>query len=168
MGSWAAVRGRKHARTIPLLAAALVAFFLASPQRADAGLATADLARAEQRLSRVFHEHGLVQVADLGEVWEAATGLPIPLGVIAADCTWPEGHVRAVEDGIRRSIAAAEADPAAAWPFIRAHAQEMSEEVCRRHIALYVNAFSRDLGDEGLAAIAELRARGRAAGALPG
>lgn len=116
----------------------------------------------------VFHEHGLVQVADLGEVWEAETGLPIPLGVIAADRSWPEGQVEAIEDGIVRSIAAAEADPAAAWPFIRAHAQEMSEEVCRRHIALYVNAFSRDLGDEGRAAIAELRARGRAAGALPG
>jgi hypothetical protein len=62
----------------------------------------------------VFHEHGLVQVADLGEVWEAATGLPIPLGVIAADRGWPEGHVRAIEDGIVRSIAAAEADPARA------------------------------------------------------
>lgn len=116
----------------------------------------------------VFREHGLAQVADLGEVWEAATGLPLPLGVIAARRELPEGQVRAIEDGIVRSIAAAEADPAAAWPFIRAHAQEMSEEVCRKHIALYVNAYSRDLGDEGRAAIAELRARGRAAGALPG
>lgn len=116
----------------------------------------------------VFHEHGLAQVADLGVVWEAATGLPLPLGVIAAHRELPEGQVRAIEDGIARSIAAAEADPAAAWPFIRAHAQEMSEEVCRKHIALYVNAYSRELGDEGRAAIAELRARGRAAGALPG
>lgn len=116
----------------------------------------------------VFHEHGLVQVADLGEVWEAATGLPLPLGVIAAERGLPAGQVRAIEEGIARSIAAAEADPQAAWPFVQAHAQEMSPEVCRRHIALYVNAYSRDLGAEGAAAIEELRGRGRAAGALPG
>ena len=59
MGSWAAVRGRRPARTTPLLAALLAALFVASPHRADAGLATADLARAEQRLSRAFHENGL-------------------------------------------------------------------------------------------------------------
>jgi 1,4-dihydroxy-6-naphthoate synthase len=36
---------------------------------------------------------------------------------------------------------------------VRAHAQEMSDDVCRRHIELYVNEFSVDLGTEGLAAI---------------
>lgn len=115
----------------------------------------------------VYPDHGLVQVADLGEVWESTTGLPLPLGVIAAERSLPEGQVRAVEDGIRRSIAAAETDATSVWPFVRAHAQELSDEVCRRHIALYVNRFSRELGDEGAAALAELRARGRAAGALP-
>jgi len=115
----------------------------------------------------VFRDHGLVQVADLGEVWEAATGLPLPLGVIAAHRSLPAWQVGAVEEGIARSIAAAEADPAAAWPFVQAHAQELSEAVCRQHIALYVNAFSRDMGAEGAAALAELRARGLAAGLLP-
>lgn len=115
----------------------------------------------------VFRDQGLQQVADLGEVWEAATGLPLPLGVIAAHRDVPAWQARAIEEGIARSIAAAEADPAAVWPFVQAHAQELSPEVCRQHIALYVNAFSRDLGDEGAAALAELRARGRAAGLLP-
>jgi 1,4-dihydroxy-6-naphthoate synthase len=115
----------------------------------------------------VYPAHGLVMVADLGAVWEAATGLPLPLGVIAAERGLPMGQVRAVEEGIGRSIAAAEADPAAVWAFVKAHAQELSDEVCRQHIALYVNAFSRELGDEGAAAIEELRRRGREVGALP-
>lgn len=115
----------------------------------------------------VFRDHGLVQVADLGEVWEATTGLPLPLGVIATHRSLPAGQARAIEEGIARSIAAAEADPTAAWPFVKAHAQELSDEVCRQHIALYVNEFSRDMGAEGAAALAELRARGQAAGLLP-
>lgn len=59
MRSWAAVRGNVRARTIPLLVATILAAVVVLPRHADAGLATADLARAEQRLSRVFHEHGL-------------------------------------------------------------------------------------------------------------
>ncbi|MFY0532453.1 hypothetical protein [Nannocystis pusilla] len=50
---------------------------------------------------------------------------------------------------------------------MKAHSQELSDEVCRQHIALYVNEFSREMGAEGAAALAELRARGQAAGLLP-
>lgn len=130
-----------------------------------AGEVDAGLVIHESRF--VYPEHGLALVADLGVVWEAATGLPLPLGVIAALRECPIGQVRAIEDGIARSIAAAQADPASAWPFVQAHAQEMSAEVCRQHIALYVNAYSLEMGEEGRAALAELRARGQAAGLLP-
>ena len=52
-----------------------------------------------------------------------------------------------------------------AW--IREHAQEMEDDVCERHIELYVNDFSEDLGDVGRAAIDELLRRGRRYGLLP-
>ena len=39
---------------------------------------------------------------------------------------------------------------------MRAHSQEMSDEVCDAHIRLYVNDLSLDVGDEGLRAIARL------------
>ena len=42
---------------------------------------------------------------------------------------------------------------------MRAHSQELSDEVCRQHIDLYVNEFTRDLGDDGMAAIDALLAR---------
>ena len=46
---------------------------------------------------------------------------------------------------------------------MRAHAQELSDDVCRQHIELYVNEFTRDLGDDGVAAIDALLARAAAA-----
>lgn len=131
-----------------------------------AGVVDAGLIIHESRFT--FAGHGLVQLADLGALWEARTGLPLPLGVIAAERGLGDEVAAAVERGIRGSIAAARARPEAAWPYVRAHAQEMDPEVCRQHIALYVNDFSLALGDEGRAAIDELLARGEAAGLLPG
>jgi len=131
-----------------------------------AGVVDAGLIIHESRFT--FAGHGLVQLADLGALWEARTGLPLPLGVIAAARGLGDEVAAAIERGIRGSIAAARARPEAAWPYVRAHAQEMDPEVCRQHIALYVNDFSLALGDEGRAAIDELLARGEAAGLLPG
>jgi len=45
------------------------------------------------------------------------------------------------------------ANPKSGLEFIRAHAQEMSEEVMYKHIELYVNKYSIDLGAEGKKAI---------------
>ncbi|HEY0133086.1 MAG TPA: 1,4-dihydroxy-6-naphthoate synthase [Nannocystis sp.] len=114
-----------------------------------------------------YADHGLVQLADLGLLWEAETGLPLPLGVIVAERAQGEALLERVEDGIRRSLAAAWERPEAPAGYIRMHAQEMDPEVCRQHIALYVNEFSRELGVEGRAAIDALLLRGRAAGLLP-
>ena len=114
-----------------------------------------------------YARHGLVAVADLGVLWEEETGLPLPLGVIAVERARGEALASALTAGIQRSIAAAWADPQASAGYVRAHAQEMDPEVCRRHIALYVNEFSRELGGEGRAAIDALIARGRGSGLLP-
>lgn len=111
--------------------------------------------------------YGLVEVADLGTLWEAATGLPLPLGVLAIERTLAAPPAEAVEEALRASILAAQARPEASADYVRRHAQEMDPEVCRQHIALYVNAYSLALGEEGEAAIAELLARGAAAGILP-
>jgi 1,4-dihydroxy-6-naphthoate synthase len=113
-----------------------------------------------------YAQHGLVQIADLGEHWETDTGLPIPLGVICASRSLGARTIAAVEEGLRRSVEAAFDDPGPAWPWIREHAQEMDESVCRAHIDLYVNEFSRDLGDEGRAALQALLERARARGVI--
>ena len=128
--------------------------------RVDAGLII-----HESRFT--YAEHGLVELADLGELWERSTGLPIPLGMICALRSLPSATIDALEAGLRRSIEQAFADPQRPKPWIREHAQEMDDEVCRRHIELYVNDFSLELGEEGRAAIDELLRRGRASGLLP-
>jgi 1,4-dihydroxy-6-naphthoate synthase len=130
-----------------------------------AGQVDAGLIIHESRFT--YAEHGLVALADLGELWEQATGLPIPLGMICAARSLAAAEFDAIEDGLRRSVELAFAEPDRSRAWIREHAQELDDEVCRRHIALYVNDFSVELGDEGRAAIDELLARGRASGYLP-
>jgi 1,4-dihydroxy-6-naphthoate synthase len=103
-----------------------------------------------------YAQHGLVAVADLGELWEARTGLPVPLAAICARRDLDPGLRSAAELAIRRSVEHALARPGAPWAYVRAHAQELSDDVCRRHIELYVNEYSVDVGDEGEAAIGEL------------
>lgn len=114
-----------------------------------------------------YGDYGLHQLLDLGEWWETATGHPIPLGGIIARRSLGADTVAAVDRALRRSVAYAAAHPEAAEPYIRAHSQEMSAEVCAAHISLYVNDFSRDLGVEGEAAIAALFTRAGDAGLIP-
>ena len=68
---------------------------------------------------------------------------------------------------VRRSVEHAFAHRSDSLAFVRAHAQEMSEEVMYKHIDLYVNQFSLDLGAEGRRAVELLFERGRATGAVP-
>jgi len=109
---------------------------------------------------------GLVSVADLGEWWEAASGMPIPLGAILARNDLDDARVRDVDAAIRASLRFAQAHPDAVMPFVREHAFEMSDDVMRKHIDLYVNAYSNDVGEDGIAAVHELFARARTAGIL--
>jgi 1,4-dihydroxy-6-naphthoate synthase len=110
---------------------------------------------------------GLVALVDLGDWWEAIAGLPIPLGAIAADRRLGATAIEAIETALRSSVQRARSHPEESADFVRRHAQETSEEVTRAHIALYVNDFSEDLGEEGRRAVGELFRRAEAARLLP-
>ncbi|MBO4159976.1 1,4-dihydroxy-6-naphthoate synthase [Micromonospora antibiotica] len=112
-----------------------------------------------------YHRHGLTALVDLGEWWEADTGLPIPLGAILAR----KGTVDPVAAAgwIRESVRQAWADPSASRGYVLAHAQEMEPDVVDRHIGLYVNEFTADLGDAGFAAVEALLGRAADAGLVP-
>lgn len=114
-----------------------------------------------------FAEYGLTKLMDLGEWWERDSGHPIPLGGIVARRSLGRETVLRISNAIRASIDHARANPAAAQAYIRSHAQEMSDEVCSAHIGLYVNDFSRDLGEEGRLAIGVLLDRAEKAGIIP-
>lgn len=103
-----------------------------------------------------YQEHGLVKAADLGDWWTADTGLPVPLAGICARADLSDDLVAEAERAIRASVQYAFDHPTASRPYVRAHAQELSDEVCDAHIALYVNEHSLDVGTEGLRAIERL------------
>ncbi len=111
-----------------------------------------------------YREYGLRSVVDLGEWWEGSTGAPIPLGAVIAKS---ELDGEAITETIRASLDHARAHPEASRAYIAEHAQELSEEVCRRHIDLYVNEFSRELGAEGRAAVERLLSGAAALGLVP-
>lgn len=110
---------------------------------------------------------GLACIADLGQWWEHETGNPIPLGAILVRRDQADAVARKIDDTIRASLAFARADDAAVAPYVREHAFEMDEAVMRAHIALYVNEYSVDLGDAGVAAIGDLFTRASTAGLIP-
>jgi 1,4-dihydroxy-6-naphthoate synthase len=114
-----------------------------------------------------YQAKGLKKVVDLGEFWETETGAPIPLGGIVVRRSLPDDVKRAVNRVLRRSVEYAFAHRTASLPFVREHAQEMSEDVMYRHIDLYVNEYSVDLGSEGKRAVETLFDKARTIGIIP-
>jgi 1,4-dihydroxy-6-naphthoate synthase len=113
-----------------------------------------------------YEAKGLRKIIDLGEFWERETGAPIPLGGIAIKRSLPDEIKHRVNRLLRRSVEYAFAHRDASLPFVRAHAQEMSEAVMYQHIDLYVNEYSIDLGAEGRRAVETLFARAAAGGVI--
>jgi 1,4-dihydroxy-6-naphthoate synthase len=111
-----------------------------------------------------YREANLISVTDLGEWWEDATLLPIPLGAIAVRNDVDDAA--ALSAVVRESLQYARKHEDAIMPYVREHAFEMDESVMRAHIDLYVNEFSNDLGDAGMEAARALFARGRDAGII--
>jgi 1,4-dihydroxy-6-naphthoate synthase len=114
-----------------------------------------------------FERAGLKKVMDLGEWWEKETGLPLPLGAILAKRDLGGPLIRKVETLIRDSVAYAFSKRAEPLSYIRKHSQEMEEDVIEKHIRLYVNTYSLDVGDEGVRAVEELFRRSEERGIIP-
>ncbi len=100
-----------------------------------------------------YSYRGLLKIADLGELWEQETGMPLPLGCMAVKKSLSEKTKFETENLIRKSIRFAFDHPETVMPYVRLHAQEMDEQVMKQHIRLYVNEFSVDLGKEGKRAV---------------
>ena len=114
-----------------------------------------------------YAEKGLKKIIDLGEYWEDTTGAPIPLGGIVIKRSLADEVKQRVNRVLRRSVEYAFTHRTASLDYVRAHAQEMSEEVMYRHIDLYVNEYSVDLGAEGRHAVELLFAKAAATGIIP-
>lgn len=129
-------------------------------EKADAGLLI-----HEGRFT--YEKRGLHKLSDLGEVWEAAMKIPLPLGCIAASRKFTAIECGQISNLIFKSIQYAYTNPSAGKEYISQHAMEMEPEVIERHITLYVNNFSLTLGREGRSAILFLLNKGVESGLLP-
>ena len=103
-----------------------------------------------------YKQKGLFKITDLGDYWETQTGSPIPLGGIVIRNEYGSGLQQQVNKLIRESIEYAFSKYPVLNDYIRDHAQEMSEDVMRKHIDLYVNEYSLDLGEEGTSAVKKM------------
>jgi len=103
-----------------------------------------------------YETKGLVRIMDLGEYWEALTACPVPLGGIAACEGLGEELLGKLNRIMRRSVQYAMDHPAEPMGFVREHAQEMDEALMKKHIALYVNRFTLNPGEDGRRAIKTL------------
>ncbi|MEY4150206.1 MAG: hypothetical protein RL555_810 [Bacteroidota bacterium] len=118
------------------------------------------LQKDSQLLGVLIHENrftyekkGLNKIVDLGSFWEENWQVPIPLGGIAIRRSFTYELKKQLEEWIRKSLALAWANYPQLSPFVQLHAQEMEEDIMRKHITLYVNEYSRSLGETGQHAI---------------
>jgi len=114
-----------------------------------------------------YREYGLELLLDLGEWWQSETGRAIPLGGIAIRRDLGYEVAVEVDRAIQASLAAARSGSPRVMEYVLAHAQEMSPEVVKQHINLYVNDFSFDLGLRGRQAVKLLFRRAREVGLVP-
>lgn len=115
------------------------------------GEADAGLLIHENRFT--YEERGLKKIVDLGSWWEEKTHLPIPLGGIVVKRVLPQTVKEAIGRVLKNSVSFAFENPSASEGFIRQHAQSMKADVVNKHINLYVNQYSIDLGEKGRKAI---------------
>jgi 1,4-dihydroxy-6-naphthoate synthase len=104
-----------------------------------------------------YQTKGLIKLIDLGDYWETQTQLPIPLGGIVAKKSLDKSTIKKIEALIKKSVEYSfKNNYHVLSDYVKQHAQEMSEEVMRKHIDLYVNNFSVDLGEAGKNAVLKL------------
>lgn len=114
-----------------------------------------------------YQSRGLKKIADLGDLWQSEHQLPIPLGGIAARRSLGEDLNAKLDQAISNSIDWAIANPKLSMPYIRAHAQAMEDEVMDNHIQLYVNDYTRGLGEKGRKSIIHLFDEAKKKGLIP-
>jgi len=103
-----------------------------------------------------YPSYGLKRVIDLGEWWEKETGLPIPLGCIIAKRSLGTDLINKIDTLIRESVLYGIGRRDEPVEYIKEHSQELEDSVINKHINLYVNDYSIDIGDDGVMAVREL------------
>ena len=103
-----------------------------------------------------YQDKGLKKIVDLGNYWEEHLQVPIPLGGIVAHKRMDKAIAIQVDGLIKQSLEHAIANYPLITDYVKEHSQEMSEQVMKQHVDLYVNDYSLGLGDDGRKAVEKL------------
>jgi 1,4-dihydroxy-6-naphthoate synthase len=114
-----------------------------------------------------YKNRGLELIVDLGAWWEKMSGHPIPLGGIVARRSLGRELIVKIDKAVKSSIIWAQNNTRFCRSYIKEYAQELDDSVIREHIGLYVNAFSENLGVDGLAAVEFFLQTGQRNGIFP-
>ena len=106
-----------------------------------------------------YRDKGLELVCDLGSWWQQTSGCPIPLGGIAVRRSLGAEIAACFDRVLHRSISYAFAHPEASRDYVASYARELSADIQQKHIDMFVNRFSLDLGAEGQRAVDALYGR---------
>jgi 1,4-dihydroxy-6-naphthoate synthase len=119
------------------------------------GRAEAGLLIHEGQLT--YGRAGLRKVLDVGEWWQAETGLPLPLGVNVA--RHDLDRLADVSSVLSDAIGVGLEHRAEALEYARQYGRGIDEETTDRFVAMYVNELTSDYGEVGRAAVDELLRR---------
>lgn len=103
-----------------------------------------------------YESKGLQLVTDLGEEWENRFHLPIALGAIVVNRSLEPEVQQSINTLLKESICYAFANPLSSREFVKKHARELSDEIIEKHIKMFVNDYSLDIGTTGREAIVRL------------
>ena len=113
-----------------------------------------------------WQDEGLALVEDLGTRWEAETSCPLPLGGLVASRNLSRETMSVAQSVIQASILFARENPESTIPTMRKYAQEFDDEVLMKHVSLYVNDWTVDLGDEGSRSLQQLSSQAKSVGLI--
>lgn len=103
-----------------------------------------------------YEQKGLAKQLDLGAYWEEKLKVPIPLGGIVIKKNIDQNIATKIEGLIRKSVEYAFEHYPFISDYVKLHALAMNEEIMRKHINLYVNEYSLNLGNDGMEAVNKL------------
>ena len=114
-----------------------------------------------------YGEQNLELILDTGAWWFEQTGLPLPLGANAVRKDLGEGAVVDVQRLLKQSIYYGLHHRTEALKYALEFGRGLDPAKADRFVEMYVNRWTLDFGDRGREAVAELLARGHAAGVIP-
>jgi 1,4-dihydroxy-6-naphthoate synthase len=114
-----------------------------------------------------YRSMGLHKVLDMGQLWERDTGLPLPLGINVMRRDLGDDVHRRLSQALRDSIDYAYAHVDEALEYAMRYGRGIEKETCRRFVLMYVNDYTKRLGDDGRAALERLYRMAHAKGLIP-